>query len=380
MKGNRVRRIALYLAIFQMLSSHALASGNENINNEDNKTRITTTTRLPGSGEVLYSIQDGKLTYKRNNGNSIDPISIFDKENIETNQYGASQVDFNARFNHIIKEQNIWREVQKYFPTSSFDSYNDAMDFYRTYFDQIGAVGCGYAAVTNFIFNLYEGRENEFQETFGFPMYLMLKDTADYNYELIMLKFFNFYNIDKAEDQEMAKENLKKTFYENKLESLKKEQKEYHAYARKEIKKWSIEEYNEWKIHDDEIEEAIEKYTEKYKKVKYNEPSYHLPLDRTLGYFSEFLAQYGIKIKTSVKDYAKKFNVGDIVASGNTTLYRLDQDGTIIGEEEIDSHYFYITDITKDGKIIISSWGNMYIFDSKSADWATKVVIQLVKK
>ena len=199
MKSSRIRRIACYLALFQMFSTHALADNNNgNFSNivETPKNKITM--QLPKDSKVLYSIQDGKLIYQRSTDGVITPLSIFDIDNIRTNQYGASQIDFNRRFDYLIKEQKMWREVQNEFPLRDFDDYQDAMDFYRDYFNQIGACGCGYAAATNTIFQIFEGNETGFQNTFGFPMYSLLKDTPDYNYELMMLKFFQFRNIEKA--------------------------------------------------------------------------------------------------------------------------------------------------------------------------------------
>ena len=122
MKSSRIRRIACYLALFQMFSTHALADNNNgNFSNivETPKTKITM--QLPKDSKVLYSIQDGKLIYQRSTDGAITPLSIFDIDNIRTNQYGASQIDFNRRFDYLIKEQKMWREVQNEFPLRDFD-------------------------------------------------------------------------------------------------------------------------------------------------------------------------------------------------------------------------------------------------------------------
>lgn len=58
--------------------------------------------------------------------------------------------------------------LQKYFPIDNFDSYEEAIYFYKRYFNIIAECGCGYVAIANSIFNYFEGREKDFQETFKF--------------------------------------------------------------------------------------------------------------------------------------------------------------------------------------------------------------------
>ena len=41
----------------------------------------------------------------------------------------------------------------------------------ETFLEGLSSEGCGYTAMCNAIFERYEGREQEFQQTFGFPMY-----------------------------------------------------------------------------------------------------------------------------------------------------------------------------------------------------------------
>ena len=40
----------------------------------------------------------------------------------------------------------------------------------------------------------------------------------------------------------------------------------------------------------------------------------------------------------------------------------------------------YITGITDDGKIIVSSWGDMYTFDDQEAKWTTRINIKTLDK
>ncbi len=131
----------------------------------------------------------------------LSPISIFDDENmikfdgnkfVFNPQYGADQMAFRNNFSELINDPLIWEEMQKHFPVESFESEDAAMEFYERYFNNITETGCGYAAGANIIFKEFEGRETEFEETFGFPMYTVDTEGAiDFNYEAMELKFFN---------------------------------------------------------------------------------------------------------------------------------------------------------------------------------------------
>ena len=117
----------------------------------------------------------------------------------------------------------IWEEMQKYYPVDSFKSEGEAMFFYEKYFNIIYDCGCGYAAAANFIFHIFEGKEEEFQEKFGFPMYSMTDKGIDFNYELMMLKFFNFLHLVTNDDSKAIRDFMKKDMLEFKLFQLVRE-------------------------------------------------------------------------------------------------------------------------------------------------------------
>lgn len=43
---------------------------------------------------------------------------------------------------------------------------------------------------------------------------------------------------------------------------------------------------------------------------------------------------------------------------------------------KIGSHYLYITDITDDGKIVVSSWGKKFYLDDSNALWSQKILLK----
>ena len=55
--------------------------------------------------------------------------------------------------------------------------------------------------LANNIFSYFNGREEDFYKAFNFPMYTIYNDNIiDYNYELLVLKIFNFIVIESHTD------------------------------------------------------------------------------------------------------------------------------------------------------------------------------------
>ncbi len=70
--------------------------------------------------------------------------------------------------------------IHRYYP-----NYSDA-DI-KAYLEEMNNHGCHYMAVVNTLFAQYIGREDEFLETFGFPMY---DENGHVNSDLVMLDFY----------------------------------------------------------------------------------------------------------------------------------------------------------------------------------------------
>lgn len=87
--------------------------------------------------------------------------------------YGADQGDMSHN------KKGIWFFGFRWFEDEDLYAYIRSHDRYKNYsqteiaklMDQINKEGCGYVAIVNNIFTEYEGREQEFERIFGFPMY-----------------------------------------------------------------------------------------------------------------------------------------------------------------------------------------------------------------
>ncbi len=336
--------------------------------------------QIASANEIVFTIDQnsGKLAYKRYDPKTMEynDISIFDEENIESHQYGANQIALYENFDNLIKDPLILKEVLKYFPKSELVDYigdEDTYDFYRSYFYVITCSGCGYAAGTNLTFRLFEGREDEFKETFGFPMYKVTgKDKIDFNYELFMLKFFNYSVIDRGNKKDTVRDLAIKHMYKSKLDKMKQDDKDNRKATVKDFLHWSKEEYDEWKKEEEKVTEQINNYQEKYDDAKDIDESLGMHINAKFGHLWDYLKSYGINVKGKLVQYAKKFNKDTIIASEGSKMYEIDQNGNFIGETETGSHFVYVTDINGD-KVLVSSWGSKYELDPKSSSWISTI-------
>lgn len=322
--------------------------------------------KLLNSGSVAFAINKTNNTY------------IFNDKNIETVQYGGNQKDFNNKFDILIQDPLIWAEVQKYFPITEFESEKDAMFFYKKYFYQIYFFGCGHVAVVNSIFDYFQGQEQEFERLFGFPMYIIKGDgTIDYNYELLILKFFNYIAFD-SDVYNYSKSDIEKCFardlYYEKLNSfiqspdyIQRTPSDYHLYSQEE----KLEFHEKVRISEEFFHELYQKWLNSTN--EYHELG--LPIGVHLGDIKGFLNKYGLDVDVSLY-YDNNFKPGNIIVSDGFSLYKLDQNGKVINEfNNIKCHYVYVSEKGKNGMPIVSSFGNKYYFDNKNSNWTCRFKI-----
>lgn len=271
-------------------------------------------------------------------------ISIFDKENSEISQFGADQSSF-ADFQNLINEKVIWDKLQEVYPVSSFESEEKAMEFYERYFNVIYKTGCGYAAVANVIFKRYEGREEEFEKKFGFPMYSVNNGQINFNYEYIMLDHFNYefankYTIDQMEKGIDVNNNIEDFF-------------------RDDAKSTSIDYGN---IDD-------------FLKDKYD-----ISIDLNNDFLNKFpnissdtdylMKQYYPNYDATNADIRSNVYENDYVIYGGNGYDLKTLDGKVVSEAG-GGHAMLIVGETEKGEILVSSWGKEYIMIPKGEkSWA----------
>ena len=321
---------------------------------------------------IIFSYENNKLSYKRFNEETGEytNISIFDEENIESKQYGANQRVFKHNFDTLINDPYVWEEIQNYFPKEMFESIDEAMFFYQKYFEIIYDSGCGYAAACDYVFQLFEGHEKEFKKCFGYPMYTVNDDGfIDFNYEIFMLKFFDYYILENQYTKQDILDSVAKDMCEYRLNNYSNE-----VVLSKDIKDMTTSEFLNWNKLKKEREIEFKELYSKWKNSTNKEIECGIPLDAAFGYLYVYLANYGLVTNIEVIHDNDEYLVGDIIASEKFSLQKDNSEPIKYG-----SHYVYVTEIGENGEIIVSSWGDKYIFDDETSLWKSRVLLKTSK-
>jgi hypothetical protein len=192
----------------------------------------------------------------------------------------------------------------------------------KTYLEKLNSEGCGYAAMTNTILQHYEGREEEFEQTFGFPMY---KD-GDLNYNTLLVDIYSstdnhnkgWFGIDKVSKYEDYRVGEGFWGYDSMLDNTN------NSGVTLSSSEYRIQKY----LSDHGVESTVTNYTNG---------------EITVENFYEYAAQ------------------GDVQLSFNGDLKMVDANGTVWQRDDV-GHRMTITGV-EDGKFVLSSWGEKYYLD-----------------
>ena len=265
--------------------------------------------------------------------------------------YGADQGDMSHN------KKGIGFFGFRWFEDEDLYAYIRSHDRYKNYsqteiaklMDQINKEGCGYVAIVNNIFTEYEGREQEFERIFGFPMYDK-NGKANYNYLLV-----DFYA--STDDKYYLNDPKGATALVNDV-ILKYEGKEEEFRRRYGCDPLIDDKY----INPQARQRILDTYS--------NEDIVELKMDGTTQYsienrFRHYLDEKGVAYEceskenlttNDVKEYLNKGNNVNI-ASGSFNLYNAN--GKVVARD-VGDHWMTITGVTDDGRYIVSSWGERY--------------------
>lgn len=246
--------------------------------------------KYDGNYEVSSAVFDGSGSYGGNQGG---PVSS-DKATVD----------------------ELYEIIKKYYPDMTEKELS-------LYLDKLNSEGCGYVALINTIFASYEGREDEFEKTFGFPMY---NKDGDFNFDKLLVDFYSstdnhnpgWFNSDK-------------------------------------VSKWEDYDYDDdgffWKYDKDEDMSG--------NGTSQDDQKYRLEM---------YLKDHGVSgtVKTdqnvTVDDFKKINEEGKYVTISYRYGNLYNQDGTV-GQYIDGGHAMVVTGVTDDGKYIVSSWGKRYYID-----------------
>ncbi len=374
MKKLSIRNLTIMLALVNLLSTLPIdAKANDGhvhyILDKNGKPKIV--------DDIKIILNHGKTFI-----DGWEKISFFNHDNIYSEQFGANQNVFYEDFSELIKEPLIWDEMQQYYPVTMFPSYKFAMDFYDFYFKKIQRSGCGLAALVNRVFQAYEGKEKEFEETFGFPMYTINEDNSiNFNGKVLMLKLFNFAALYPNYNKEAIKRIVdmnEKLLYSRELKRFTVSE-EYKSLNKKwsEVRELPKEERDEYIAKVQARDEKYEELNQKATRGKYYTLFFGMNSENNYYYFEEFMKSFGVSATISVRPVENgDYTTGDIILGYKYDLYKEDDGKKYSIQEDINLHAVYVVR-NDDGKVIVSSWGSSYIFSDIGATWAHKLVVDI---
>lgn len=189
-----------------------------------------------------------------------------------------------------------------------------------SYLKKLNNEGCGYVALTNAILMNFEGREEEFEQIFGYPMY---DENGELNYDLLLVDLYSSWdNIPIGGD----------------------EVDEWDDY--KEDKDGKREVYDYW---SDETGSGSSQYDREY-------------------YLESFMEEHGIQANVETDVKVDIYNFDNISESGKTVIVAF-RDGNLYNEDGSvaqtiqGGHAMVVTGVTSDGRLVVSSWGGVYYID-----------------
>ena len=307
-------------------------------------------------------------------GNAQDKTTKTFDDDKDNGTYGADQGDMDHH------KKGIWFFGFRWFEDEDLYAYIREHDRYKNYsqtqiaklMEQINKEGCGYVAIVNNIFVEFEGREEEFERIFGFPMY---DKDGKANYDYLLVDFYA-----NTDDQYYLDEPLGATALVNDVIQEYLDNKKGVEFIRK---------YGCVPIVDGKYinPEARQKILDEYQ----NTSVVTKEVSGTTNYslenrFRHYMEQKGITSYSanslggdpmpSASDINSRLDNGQNVniTVGGFNLYN--EDGSI-AKQDVGDHWMTITGTAEDGRYIVSSWGGRYYLNPSELDGASFFVIDI---
>ena len=301
---------------------------------------------------------------------------IYDPNNNYYTEFGGNQGELIMNIENYIEDPKIREIITKYYPEADLSADNLELLFYR-----MNSVGCGYIAGINTILRAYEASghdELDFYARFGFPPYDLRtnqvsghKMDKDYNYEYLFLDFF-LYSAKNVRGFNTLEEAIGNTEEEI---AIRNGQAGDLALDDEDFK---IEGMHGLYLSD--LTPLIFYLKEKgiNMEMDYGEMSRSIRVEPGTERYEEFRSQMSYEVPDgtplnapiTVDDFRNFLNEGKqvIISAKNFTLYYPDDvDGNgkydDIYQSNIGGHAMCVVGVTEDDKLIVSSWGNEYLFE-----------------
>ena len=270
--------------------------------------------------------------------------------------YGADQGDMANNESGFGFLWFRWNENEELFDfIRDYDQYQDYSKWdIAKLMDKINSEGCGYAAVVNNLFVEFDGHEEEFEEIFGFPMY---NEDGEANYNYLLVDFYANTDDKYFLNDSLGEDSLVNDVILSYLGGREEEFREKYGH-------YPVTENG--KIIDEAVQAILDEYQDET--VVTLEGSGTTPKS-LVNRFSYYLEQKGIsdymaQRVTSTQAFSAE-EIKGYLESGQNVTVGVDPEFTLYNEagEKMGtshSHWMTITDVTEDGRYVVSSWGRKY--------------------
>ena len=270
-------------------------------------------------------------------------------------KYGADQGDM------AHNKKGMWFFGFRWFEDEKLFAYIRSKEKYKNYTqtkianltEEINTEGCGYVAVVNNIYIEFQGREEEFERVFGFPMY---DENGTPNYDYLIVDIY-----ESTDNEYYLNENYGAAALVNDI--ILDYLDDQDAFERK---------YGCRPIMDDGTinPEARQIILDEYQGQDIAEKDAKgLTILSMENRVQHYMVEKGITCESelsnaliSVEEIEKKLDEGknvNLLVSG-FNLY--DENGNI-KNKDVGGHWMTITDTTPDGRYVVTSWGEKYYID-----------------
>ena len=278
--------------------------------------------------------------------------NIFDGKN----GYGGDQGDLAHNKNGFKFLWWVWGEDKDIYDfvrrQEGYENYSETQ--IHELIDKINVEGCGYVALVNTLFLEFPGSEAEFEKIYGFPM--RDKD-GNYNFNRMLIDIYC-----KTDDKDFLTEDSGKNALICDI------LRDYQDNPAKFEQDYGVKYDPESATIPDEVSNAIlARYDGEVASYKVEGTTVYSQENRLLAYLHEKGVNADVNCSSSstmsidsVKNTIESGTVVKLSLSKGTQFY--DENGNV--QKTLGGgHAVLITNVTDDGRYVISSWGNQYYVD-----------------
>ena len=254
---------------------------------------------------------------------------VFDEKRIGAREYGARQ-------GGPFEDRSAWNAFRALIEKNTGRRLNDQE--LELYLMRLRDEGCSYAAGVNAIMRAYEGRAEDFEREFGFPMY----QDGHLNFDMLLVDFYS------------STDNYSRDSYGN----------------------YVYDPYEDYNPAEDGDRSGYDPFTD----TTGSGPNQARQADRMSKYLSEHGLSFQIHSysgdQITPETYQTYAAQGEITIGVGYPMYLRNTDGSFVMWSDGASgmtnysdsgHRMSVTGVTDGGQFVVSSWGERYLVDPNDA-------------